>query len=696
VTGATAAAPASYPAAATRPLDGPGRWLRLGPPVGLAALGIGLALAAPADRRWLVLLAGVLLLVIVAVAAVLPARRWPATWQLLPAVGLLPVAVLLDHAGAGTGPVLLAALPVVWAALFHPRWAVVTTLVLVGLVVLAPPALWPGAFPEPDWVTRLLGYGLAGAGGLLVQHLLARTRADRDLLLRLLDQAACLVVVTDREGRTILFNQLCQQLSGYSAAEACGRPVETLQGDPAGARRAFEVALECREWVIYEGDWITRNGTRRRIGWSGIGLPDRTGHGSHVIWTGLDLTETRQGQRLFKNVLRAASDQIIMAIDTTGTFTVFNPGAEQHLGYTKEEMVGKRTIAAVSLPEELDALAAEQGFGSAHELLTDPRGIELVAGREWTLVRKDGSRFPAMMTVSTMRDMPSLRRGPLSPRFNDVVGFVAIARDITLEREAEAATREALERERQAADRLRELDRVKNEFVATVSHDLRTPLTSIIGNTEMILDGDTGELPPIQRKLLAAVDRNARRLETLVADLLLLSRIESGTLRLHPRRVAMTDVIHGALESLAAKLTSDVQLDVHTPDEPVHVHADPAQLERVVTNLLSNALKFTPPGGQVTATVTTEPDQVRLSVTDTGIGIPEDELTRVFDRFFRSSRSQDRDRPGTGLGLTIAKSIIDQHHGTIQVSGNRTGGTTFTITLPRLPATSDAPEKEPA
>jgi hypothetical protein len=243
--------------------------------------------------------------------------------------------------------------------------------------------------------------------------------------------------------------------------------------------------------------------------------------------------------------------------------------------------------------------------------------------------------------------------------------------------------REALEREREAADRLRQLDQVRNEFVATVSHDLRTPLTSIVGGTEVLLDA-ADDFPPPHRRMLESIDRNARRLHSLVADLLLLSRIESGKLRIHPQPVALGEIIDSALAALADWQSTGVRLDVDLPDRPVLVQGDPEQLERVVANLVSNALKFTPPGGQVWVRLAAGEREARVTVSDTGLGIPAEELPRVFDRFFRSSRSQDRDRPGTGLGLTIAKSIMERHGGTVEAAANPERGTTFTMTLPRL------------
>jgi signal transduction histidine kinase len=263
-------------------------------------------------------------------------------------------------------------------------------------------------------------------------------------------------------------------------------------------------------------------------------------------------------------------------------------------------------------------------------------------------------------------------------------------------REAAVTMGVALEREREAAERLRQLDQARNDFVAAVSHDLRTPLTSIIGNTEILLDDGAGAITAPQRQLIGAVERNAFRLNSLIGDLLLLARIESGTFRMNARPVAITDIIDGTLEALAANITDDIRLAINRPEEQVLVESDPAQLERVTTNLVGNALKFTPPGGRVTVTVTADAELVRVSVSDTGIGIPAEELDRVFDRFFRSSRSQQRIRPGTGLGLTIAKSIVEHHHGTIRADLNPAAGTTFTFTLPRLPSTAETPQRENA
>lgn len=268
-----------------------------------------------------------------------------------------------------------------------------------------------------------------------------------------------------------------------------------------------------------------------------------------------------------------------------------------------------------------------------------------------------------------------------------VTGYLGVARDVTRERDSVEAMLAALERETVAADRLRELDRVRSDLVATVSHELRTPLTSILGNLELLVDGDAGPVPAPQARLLTAIERNARRLLALIEDLLILSRIESGAIKINASAVPVGAVVSGALEALASMRGAHrVGIEVSLPDEPVLVYGDRGQLERIVINLVDNALKFTPDGGNARVQVDSEDGAVRLTVADNGIGIPEDEIGQVFDRFFRSSRSSERQTPGSGLGLAITKSIVERHGGRIAVRAGSPAGTVVTCHLPRPPS----------
>jgi hypothetical protein len=657
------------------------------PFLGVGVAGLLLALVSPSYSAPALLLAAAVLAAIAVAVVVLPWSRWPVGWQAAPAMAFYAVVALLEYAaGQHAEFVFLTALPVIWLALFHSRRLLVLGLVLLAVTVFGAPLLWPGGHRVTGWAIPAMAFVLSSFSGLAFQHLVMRARsaateaaavarqaqAHHDLLTAYFDIAACLLLVLDRSGRITLINRYAEELLGYRASDVLGRTLWHAGREPEAAKAAFEKVLAGQRQVRYEGDSFTRTGKRRRIVWTATGLVNEAGEVTHAVCIGMDVTEQRTTRRLSANVLAATTEQMIVATDGRGTFTVFNVGAERLLGYPAEEVIGVLTTELIHVPEELAALAKEVGFPSFREMLAHTPPSDLVNTREWTLVRKDGSRFPATMTVSTMLDD------------GEVVGYVLVARDLTAERRAATVTLEALRRERQAADRLRELDRLKGDFVAMVSHDLRTPLTSIMGNTELLLDGDAGEIDAIQRRFLAAVDRNARRLDSLVGDLLLLSRIESGTLQTQRTTVSMAEVVAGALEALAGQRAADVNLEVDMPGEQVLVCGDRGQLERFATNLVGNALKFTPPGGRVTVSLRAEPEHALLVVSDTGIGIPADELPHVFDRFFRSSRSERDKTQSTGLGLTIAKSIVDNHEGTISAHASPSGGMTFTASLPRI------------
>ncbi len=257
-----------------------------------------------------------------------------------------------------------------------------------------------------------------------------------------------------------------------------------------------------------------------------------------------------------------------------------------------------------------------------------------------------------------------------------VQGIVITAHDVT--------DRKALEvgLQRQVRE-LEELDRMRTEFVATVSHELRTPLTSIIGEVELLADGDLGELTPIQERAMDMIGRNSARLLTLINDLLTLNHSETSALQLNLEQTSVTALVGGVrcqvADLAAAKpVTFTVDCDPCVGD----VLADHAQLDRALLNLLTNAVKFTPPGGSVTLEARRHADDVVFRVRDTGVGIPEDEQDRLFTRFFRSSTATNLAIQGTGLGLVIVKQIVEQHGGTISVASVPGQGTTVTMTVP--------------
>jgi signal transduction histidine kinase len=230
-------------------------------------------------------------------------------------------------------------------------------------------------------------------------------------------------------------------------------------------------------------------------------------------------------------------------------------------------------------------------------------------------------------------------------------------------------------------DRMDELSRAKSDFVSKISHELRSPLTSVIGYVELLTDGAPGDATPEQARMLTIIERNSRRLLALIEDLLTMSRVEAGIFELSVGTVDLRELIQSVrdtTEPAVAKAGLALRVELGTDRM---LTGDREQLERALLNLLSNAVKFTSPNGHVEITTRTEGGDALVSVRDTGTGIPLDEQERLFTRFFRAKRSQEQEVPGTGLGLYIVKQIVELHGGAMEVESTP-AGSTFTMRLP--------------
>jgi signal transduction histidine kinase len=244
-----------------------------------------------------------------------------------------------------------------------------------------------------------------------------------------------------------------------------------------------------------------------------------------------------------------------------------------------------------------------------------------------------------------------------------------------------------LEGQKQVVERLTALDKSKSDMIGTVSHEMRTPLTSILGFLELVLDDAGGPVPESAKNMLRVADRNAHRLHDLVGNMLILTRLETGDSTTANAPVQIGEVLRRAAETLQPLArSSDVRLSVSGDDSAV-VEGDDPQLDRAFTNIMENAIKFTPAEGTVHVDIT--PDvalagrpAVMITIADTGMGIPENELPQLFDRFFRASNAREEVVPGTGLGLAIVQGIVHAHGGEIEAESVLGEGTTFRITLP--------------
>ncbi|CAM3961694.1 ATP-binding protein [Nocardioides marinus] len=376
--------------------------------------------------------------------------------------------------------------------------------------------------------------------------------------------------------------------------------------------------------------------------------------------------EARAERDTLDRIVGSATGVAIIVTDERSRISLFNPGAERMLGYRAEEVLGRSTEMLHSRAA-VEAKAAELGVAPdfrsvAGELLR--RGAVAV---EMAFTRADGVDRTHSMTLSRVTDDQGR-----------VVGYVSTSEDVTDRVESEEALRQALQR-------MQEVDTVKDAFVSSVSHELRTPITSIHGYLEMLQDETLGELSPPQRSAVEKVASNARRLLGLIDDLLTLSRLQEDGLNLAPRLVDLRKVVEDACAVVQpAAETGGLRLHVRVPDEPMPFLGDRDMLERALVNLVGNAVKFTPSGGEVEVSLVPRDEGSLVVVRDTGIGIPLSEQEHLFTRFFRSSLAQRQAIPGSGLGLSIAHAVVHQHGGSVRVESTEGVGTTFYVELPAL------------
>jgi PAS domain S-box-containing protein len=368
------------------------------------------------------------------------------------------------------------------------------------------------------------------------------------------------------------------------------------------------------------------------------------------------------------SVIDAVTEQSIIGTDRDGIIRVWNPGAERMLGLPRPDVVRKRSIIEFHLPEELAEVAGEAGTSPGLAALVHAASEHGRDVRDWTYVAADGQRRTVAVAVTPRTDDRGVH-----------AGWNFVGTDMT---EARAT------------------ERMKDQFVSLISHELRTPLSSILGYLELVMDADSEPLTDEQRRYLTTVERNAQRLLRLVGDLLFTAQVEAGRFTLQPEDVDLVAVLCAAADSIrVAAATAGVAVTVDVPAEGLVVPGDAVRLGQACDNLISNAVKFTPAGGQVTLSLWTawrtadgelvdderpgaEP-VARLAVRDTGLGIPAGEQAQMFTRFFRASTAQRNAVPGVGLGLSITKAITTAHGGTLELESTEGEGTTFTLTLPR-------------
>jgi len=488
------------------------------------------------------------------------------------------------------------------------------------------------------------------------------------------------IFMLDQSGHVLTWNAGAERFKGYRADEIIGQHFSIFYPEEAKRRRwpQHELEVAAATGVFEDEGWrVRKDGT---LFWANVvitALRDTDGKLLGFAKVTRDLTqrraheeELRRSEERFRLLVENISEYAIFMLDPNGRVTTWNSGAERIKGYTAEEIIGQHF--SIFYPQDV----SESGW-TDHELqVAAEEGRFVDTG--WR-VRKDGTRFWANVIITALRDDTGR-----------LIGYAKLTRDMTETKRVEAMEvanlerEEMLDAERSARMAAQRATRTKDEFLAMLSHELRTPLSAILGWTQVLLRSESLNVSEAQRQAIEVIDRNARAQAQLVDDLLDLSRIMTGKLRLDLNQLSFTTVVEAAVDSVRpAAEAKGIRLKAILGASHDVISADGGRLQQVVWNLLTNAIKFTPKGGQVQVLLQRVNSHLELSVSDTGIGIPSSYLPHVFERFSQKDSSTTRSHGGLGLGLAICKQLVEQHGGSIRASSQGEGkGATFSVLLP--------------
>ena len=485
------------------------------------------------------------------------------------------------------------------------------------------------------------------------------------------------VFMLDPQGYVTSWNTGAQRLKGYTEAEIVGThfsrfypPEDVARGAPAAALRAAAAGH-----YQQEGWRVRRDGSRF---WAEVTITAVRDAGGALLGFAKvtrDLSERhatdealRRSEERFRLLVEGVVDYAVFMLDPQGIVLSWNTGAQRLKGYTEAEIVGTH-FSRFYPPEDVAA-------GKPQRVLAEASHAGRYEEEGWR-VRRDGSRFWAGVVITALRD-----------RVGNLRGFGKVTRDLTERRRAEEDRFR-----RRAAE---EAARLRGEFLSVAAHELKTPLTSLRGMAQLTLRryARDGHLAPERvAQALTLIDSQAGKLARLVEQLLDLSRLEAGRLRLEPRDTDLGALIATVADVFRARGDGDrIQLEARAP--AVRARVDALRLEQVLTNLLDNALKYSPPESPVRVRVRVRlrrptgaagaavagPDRVRVTVSDLGPGVPVEDRPHLFDRFFRSQATDAV--AGMGLGLYVSRQIVELHGGTIRAEFPPAGGTRIVVELP--------------
>jgi PAS domain S-box-containing protein len=522
---------------------------------------------------------------------------------------------------------------------------------------------------DNDEEVRLRAVVLQNAQSILV----ARRRAEDALrqqsewLRTTLASIGDAVITTDADGRVTFMNAVAQALTGWSQTDALGRLLpdifqivheDTREQVENPAIRALQTGAIIR--LANHTVLLARTGEEHSIDDSAAPIRDEAGNTVGAVLVFRDVSERRRTDlaRAHLAAIVESSDDAIVSKTLQSVILSWNKGAERLFGYSVDEAIGQ-PITMLIPPDRL---------GEEQQILERIIRGEHIEHFETVRVCKDGRRIDISLTISPIRDAGGA-----------IIGASKVARDISHRKSLEARNIELRQREQLARQEAEAANRAKDEFLAMLGHELRNPLSPILTALQLMKLRGGG----LERER-EVIERQVGHLTRLVDDLLDVSRITRGKVALKEELVAIAEVVAKAIEIATPLLDQRTHvLDVDVPRNLL-VRGDSVRLSQVFSNLLTNAAKYTPPGGRITVRATEERGKLVIRVRDTGIGIAPDVLPKVFDLFVQERQAIDRSQGGLGLGLTIVRNLVERHGGTVSAHSDGPGaGSEFVVRLPR-------------